>query len=90
MWSHSSEYKDVDGVTAASIDLGHHVYVWDLKDFSGNKVKSGEYAVVVEVAFWPSMQYQRVSAVVEIGKKGKKVITEQGNLIPYLEINYTK
>jgi tetratricopeptide (TPR) repeat protein len=90
MWSHSSEYKDVDGVTAASIDIGHHVYVWDLKDFSGKKVKSGEYAVIVEVAFWPSMQYQRVSAMVEIGKKNKKVIVEEGNLIPYLEIDYTK
>ncbi|MGB3341169.1 MAG: DUF2271 domain-containing protein [bacterium] len=90
MWSHSSEYKDVDGVTAASIDLGHHVYVWDLKDFSGKQVKSGEYAVIVEVAFWPSMQYQRVSAMVEIGKKNKKVIIEEGNLIPYLEIDYTK
>lgn len=88
MWSHSSQYVDVDGVTGASIDLGQHLYIWDLKDFSGKKVRSGTYSVVVEVAFWPSMQYQRVSALIDIGKKDKKVIVEEGNFIPYLEVNY--
>lgn len=90
MWSHSSQYIDVDGVTAASIDLGHHIYIWDLKDHNGKKVKAGEYSIIVEVAFWPSMQYQRIQAYIEIGKKNKKVIKEEGNLIPYLEINYVK
>ena len=90
MWSHSSQYRDVDGVTAASIDLGHHIYIWDLKDHGGKKVKDGEYNIIVEVAFWPSMQYQRVQTSIEVGKKNQKVTKEEGNLIPYLEINYVK
>ena len=88
MWSHSSEYVDVDVVPAATVDLSHHIYIWDLKDMSGKKVKSGEYTVFVEVSYWPSMQYQRVSAAVRIGKKEKKTVVEQGNLIPYLEVKY--
>ncbi len=88
MWAHASEFADVDAVTAASIDLGHHIYVWDLKDAAGKKVKSGEYTVFVEVSYWPSMQYQRVSTSVKTGKKKAKVVLEEGNLIPYLEVEY--
>ncbi len=88
MWANASEFTDVDGVTAASIDLGHHIYVWDLKNAAGKKVKSGEYTVLVEVSYWPSMQYQRVSTSVKTGKKKAKVVLEQGNLIPYLEVEY--
>jgi tetratricopeptide (TPR) repeat protein len=90
MYAHSSAFRDVDGVTSASIDLGHHIYVWDLKDFSGKKIGQGEYKVVIEVAFWPSMQYQRAEALIKIGKKNEKVIKEQGNIIPYLQIDYIK
>jgi hypothetical protein len=88
MWTNSSKFADVDGVTSASIDLGHHIYVWDLKDTSGKKVKSGEYIVKVETAYWPSMQYQRVEAPIRIGKKERRVVVEEGNLIPYLEVKY--
>lgn len=49
-WSKSSEYADVDGVTAASIDLGHHLYVWDLNDSKGNRVKPATYTVKVETS----------------------------------------
>ena len=88
MWTNSSKFADVDGVTSASIDLGHHIYVWDLKDTSGKKVKSGEYIVKVETAYWPSMQYQRVEAPIRIGKKERRVVVEEENLIPYLEVKY--
>ncbi|MCK4673916.1 DUF2271 domain-containing protein, partial [candidate division WOR-3 bacterium] len=88
MWTNSSKFADVDGVTSASIDLGHHIYVWDLKDTSGKKVKSGEYIVKVETAYWPSMQYQQVEVPIKIGKKEKRVVVEEGNLIPYLEVKY--
>ena len=87
-WTKSSEFADVDGVTGASIDLGHHIYVWDLKDSSGEKVKSEEYIVKIEVSYWPSMQYQWVSATVKVGKKEERAIIEEGNLIPYLEVKY--
>jgi tetratricopeptide (TPR) repeat protein len=87
-WTSSSEFIDADAVTGASIDLGHHIYVWDLKDPSGDKVKPGEYVVKVETAFWPSMQYQCVEAPLILGKKAERVIREEGKLIPYVEVKY--
>jgi tetratricopeptide (TPR) repeat protein len=87
-WAKSSKFTDVDGVTSASIDLGHHIYVWDLNDHSGKKVNPGEYTIKVEVAYWPSMEYQMVSAAINPGKNQEQAVTEEGNLIPYLEVKY--
>jgi tetratricopeptide (TPR) repeat protein len=87
-WAKSSKFSDTDGVTGASIDLGHHIYIWDLNDILGNKVKSGEYVIKVEVSYWPSMLYQWVSADINIGKKETRTIVEEGNFIPYLEVKY--
>ena len=75
-------------MTGASIDVGHHIYVWDLKDLSGNEVKSGLYTVKVEVSHWPSMHYQLAQAAIEVGKKEQQTVVEEGNFIPYLEISY--
>ena len=88
VWAKSSEFVDVDAVTGASINLGHHVYVWDLIDHNGVKVKQGQYKVLVEVSYWPSMQYQRVEAPVEIGKREASKVVEEGDFIPYLEVRY--
>ena len=87
-WSKSSEFIDTDGVTGASIDLGHHLYVWDMKDFSGKKVKQGEYKINVETFYWPSMKYQIVSAKLRLGKEESSKIMKEGDFIPYLEIKY--
>jgi tetratricopeptide (TPR) repeat protein len=87
-WANSSKFVDVDAVTGASINLGHHIYVWDLKDSLGRRVKAGKYVVKVEVAYWPSKQYQLVSAAVTLEEKGDRIIVEQGKFIPYLEVNY--
>ena len=87
-YAKSSQFEDVDAVTGASIDLGHHIYVWNLKDSLGNKVKNGEYIVKVEICHWPHVKYQLVQAPIKIGKKEKKVIVEEGKLIPYLEVTY--
>ena len=88
VWARSSEFADVDAVTGASIDLGHHVYVWDLVDHKGKKVKPGQYKVLVEASYWPSMQYQRVEAPFEVGKREVRKVVEEGNFIPYLEVRY--
>ncbi len=90
MWAHSSQFIDADAITGASIDLGHHIYVWDLRDNFGEAVKSGDYIVKVEVSYWPSRQYQRVEAPITIGKKDEHVVIEEGNLIPYLEVTYVR
>ncbi|HEX9971103.1 MAG TPA: DUF2271 domain-containing protein [bacterium] len=87
-WAKASKFRDTDAVTAASIDVGHHIYVWDLKDHQGKQVKAGEYVVKVEVAFWPSMEYQSTKANFTIGKKDSKVVVEEGNLIPYVMVKY--
>jgi tetratricopeptide (TPR) repeat protein len=87
-YAKSSKFEDVDAVTGASIDLGHHIYVWDVKDSFGNKVKNGDYIVKVEVCHWPHVKYQLVEAPITIGKKEKKVVVEEGKMIPYLEVTY--
>jgi len=87
-WARSSEFADVDAVTGASINSGHHIYVWDLKDNSGRRVKAGEYVVKVEVVYWPSRQHQLISASVNLGEKGDRTVVEQGKFVPYLEVNY--
>jgi tetratricopeptide (TPR) repeat protein len=87
-WANSSKFVDVDAVTGASINVGHHIYVWDLKDSLGRRVTAGEYVVKVEVAYWPSKQYQLVSAAFTFGEKGDRIIVEQGKFIPYLKVNY--
>jgi tetratricopeptide (TPR) repeat protein len=87
-WSQSSQFKDVDGVTGASIDLGQHIYVWDLKNSEGKRVKPGEYLVKIEVVYWPSMEYECASAAVKIGKENAQVIFKEGKLIPSAEVKY--
>lgn len=88
IWSNKSEFMAVDGVTGASIDLGHHILVWNTKDFRDKRVPEGDYQIHIEVAFWPSMQYQHVEAPIRIGKKEDHALVEEGNLIPYLEVKY--
>ncbi len=87
-WAKASHFSDADVVTAASIDVGHHIYVWDLKDYKGHQVKTGDFVVRVEVAYWPSMQYQSVSATIRTGKQDSRVKVEEGNLIPYVGLEY--
>ncbi len=87
-WAKSSKFVDVDAVTGASINLGQHIYVWDLKDHSGRTVEPGEYVVKVEVKHWPSMQYQLVSAAVNLGEKADRTVVEEGYIIPYLKVSY--
>jgi tetratricopeptide (TPR) repeat protein len=87
-YTRSSKFSDVDGVTAASIDLGQHLYVWDLKDTAGKPVKAGDYFVKVEVSFWPSMEYKIVAAPIKIGKTDDHNVVKESQLIPYLEVNY--
>ena len=57
-WADASDFSGADAVTAASIDVGHYIYVWDLKDCEGNQVKAGDLVLRVEVAYWPSLEYQ--------------------------------
>jgi len=87
-WANSSKFQDADAVTAASIDVGHHIFVWDLKDHQGKQVIAGDYVVKIEVAFWPSMEYQSATAHFTIASKESRVVVEEGNLLPYIMVKY--
>jgi len=87
-WAKASKFEDADVVTGASIDVGHHVYSWDLTDHHNKKVASGDYLVKAEIAFWPSMQYQAISAQVSLGQRDSRCLVEEGNLVPYFEAKY--
>jgi hypothetical protein len=88
VWSSTSDFVDADGVTAASIDLGHHIYVWDLTDHLGNKVEPGDYVVKVETSYWPSMKYQMVEAPVKVGGEESRTTVEEGNFLPFVQVTY--
>ncbi len=87
-WGESSKFVDTDAVTSASIDVGHHIYIWESKDHTGKKVKSGEYVVKVEISAWPSMKYQLASVPIKIDGKKNKSTVEEGDIIPFLEATY--
>ena len=87
-WAKSSQFTDVDAVTGASIDVGQHIYTWDLTDAEGKSVPSGKYALNVEVAWWPSMEYQTVSGVIQVGKAYDRFLVKDETLVPYLEVKY--
>ena len=87
-WASASKYIDADAVTSASIDIGHHIYFWELKDHNGKNIKSGEYIVKVEVSSWPSMKYQIISVPIEIGGREKISTVEEGEVIPSLVVTY--
>jgi len=90
LWAAVTEFEGIDGVTSASIDIGHHIYIWDLKDYNGKKAKKGKYRVRVETSHWPSNLYQNVEAFIEVGKKENTVRVEEGDFIPFFEVIYMK
>ena len=88
VWASTSKFVDADAITGASIDVGEHMYAWDLMDMSGEKVAPGTYVVKVETHYWPSMKYQMVEGEVEIGDKETRVIVQEGDFLPYLRLTY--
>jgi tetratricopeptide (TPR) repeat protein len=88
VWASTSKFTDADAITGASIDIGEHIYTWDLTDASGEKVAPGTYVIKVEVDYWPSMQYQMASAEITVGGTEHKAVVEEGDFIPYLEATY--
>lgn len=87
-WAKYSQFKGVESVTGASIDVGHHIYTWDCQDLQGKKVKSGQYTIRIEVCHWPTNKYQIVDVPITVGKKPDHQIVEEGDFIPYSEVKY--
>jgi tetratricopeptide (TPR) repeat protein len=87
-WAKTSAFRGCDAVTGASIDLGQHVYAWDLRDCDGKRVKPGSYVIKVEAMWWPSMKYEMASVRLAVGGDERRVQAPAGELIPSLEAEY--
>jgi len=87
-WAHSSEFRGCDAVTGASIDLGQHIYTWDLKDFDGKPVRPGTYVIKVESSWWPSMKAEVASAQLAVGGRETRARAEPKPLIPFLDVHF--
>ncbi len=84
-WAKSSSYRGCDAVTQASVDVGEHVCVWDLKDYEGRKVPAGTYVFRVECSWWPSMRYGDVSVRLALGSSEAFAVADTGRFIPMVE-----
>jgi len=87
-WARSSEFRGCDAVTGASIDLGQHVYTWDVKDLDGKPVRPGTYVIKVESSWWPSMKAEVASARLVVGGRETHARAEPKDLIPFLDARF--
>jgi tetratricopeptide (TPR) repeat protein len=87
-WAHSSEFRGCDAVTGASIDLGQHIYTWDLKDLDGKPVRPGTYVIKVEASWWPSMKAEVASVRLAVGSRETRARAEPRDLIPLLDAHF--
>lgn len=87
-WALSSEYRGCDAVTGASIDLGQHLYTWNMKDAEGRRVELDSCVINVEAAWWPSMKAEIASVRLALRKDGATARATPPGLIPYIEAQY--
>jgi len=87
-WAHNSEFRGCDAVTGASIDLGQHIYTWDLKDLDGKPVRAGTYVIKVESSWWPSMKAEVASAQLGVGGRETRARAEPKTFIPFLDAHF--
>ncbi|MCX6844108.1 MAG: DUF2271 domain-containing protein [candidate division WOR-3 bacterium] len=88
IWAHSSEFRGCDAVTGASVDVGQHVYTWDLKDLDGRPVRPGTYVINVESSWWPSMKAEVASVRLAVGSQERRVRADPKALIPFLDAHF--
>jgi tetratricopeptide (TPR) repeat protein len=87
-WALSSEYRGCDAVTGASIDLGQHLYTWDMKDLEGRTVQLDSCVIKVEAAWWPSMKAEIASVRLALRRDGAVARAAAAGLIPFIEAQY--
>jgi hypothetical protein len=87
-WALSSEYRGCDAVTGASIDLGQHLYTWDMKDLEGKPVELDSCVIRVEAAWWPSMKAEIASVRLALRRDGSVARAAPAGLIPFIEAQY--
>ncbi|MDO9577171.1 MAG: DUF2271 domain-containing protein [Candidatus Cloacimonadales bacterium] len=87
-WAESSEFRQLDAVTGASIDCGKHILYWDFTDFAGNKVSGKKFVLRTEICHWPHVQYHNQSLEIDLAKSDQFQITETNFLIPELKATW--
>ncbi|MBN1894631.1 DUF2271 domain-containing protein [bacterium] len=81
---------ETDGTTSASIDWGTHTYFWALDGRDGKRVKAGNYRIVLEISWWPAMQYALAEADIQVGSKSAEVRVEKSPLMPRMRVKYIR
>ena len=87
-WALSSAYRGCDAVTGASIDVGQHLYTWDLNDLEGKRVGLDSCVINVEAAWWPSMKAEIATVRLALRRDGAVARAAPAGLIPYIEAQY--
>lgn len=86
-WAAMSKFE-TDAATGASISMGRHFFVWDLKDGEGLRVEDARYVIKVEAHHWPSMHYQQAGLEVSVGGGPQARTLSEGDLVPFMEVKY--
>jgi tetratricopeptide (TPR) repeat protein len=87
-WAESSEFKDADVVTGASVDIGHHLFVWQLDDIDGKLLEKGAYKVHLEICHWPHVIYEHSEIPITIGSKKQIIKNNENEMIPQIRLTY--
>lgn len=87
-WAIASEYRGCDAVTGASIDLGQHLYTWDMKDYEGRPVRLDSCVIRVEAAWWPSMKAEIASVRLALRGDGAVSRAAPTGLVSRVEAQY--
>ena len=80
-WAKSSEFRNIELVSGASIDAGRHIFNWDLKNADGQDVKQDEYFINMEICHWPHVKYDYIEIPVDISPKSFEMERKYGDLI---------
>jgi len=86
VWAGTSEFDGIDAVTAASLDVGHHIVTWDLRDVGGEVVPPGSYVARIEAKYWPSMEGDLAEVPFTLSGEAERFVANEGRLIPYVEV----
>lgn len=87
-WAKSSRFQDADLVTGASIDIGHHLYQWDLQDYANKTVTAGEYKLFFEICHWPHVNYEYFAIPFILNSENFEIINSDNELIPQIRLRY--
>lgn len=87
-WAASSKFQDADYVTGASVDIGHHLFVWQLDDVNGKMVEKGDYKIHLEICHWPHVIYEHSEIPITLDNKKQVITNNENQMIPQIRLSY--